>query len=137
MQRIGQLLALTSKQSLRPASRILQHTRFGPAVIQQTHGAGLRSSKFFYSTAEVKDITEPEVKEVGTIEEAEAEVEVEPLNEKVQPVVERLEQTESVVGEPIHLEFQAETRKLLDIVAKSLYTDKEVKSTPIVFSKYQ
>jgi len=34
--------------------------------------------------------------------------------------------TEASVGESTTLEFQAETKKLLDIVAKSLYTDKEV-----------
>jgi len=34
--------------------------------------------------------------------------------------------TEKVKGESQSREFQAETRKLLDIVAKSLYTDKEV-----------
>ena len=31
-----------------------------------------------------------------------------------------------VVGEPTEHEFQAETRMLLDIVAKSLYSEKEV-----------
>eukprot|EP00316_Scyphosphaera_apsteinii_P011521 CAMPEP_0119326942 /NCGR_PEP_ID=MMETSP1333-20130426/69600_1 /TAXON_ID=418940 /ORGANISM="Scyphosphaera apsteinii, Strain RCC1455" /LENGTH=689 /DNA_ID=CAMNT_0007335385 /DNA_START=38 /DNA_END=2107 /DNA_ORIENTATION=+ len=34
--------------------------------------------------------------------------------------------SEEVVGEASRMEFQAETRKLLDIVANSLYTDKEV-----------
>ena len=34
--------------------------------------------------------------------------------------------SEQVATEPVKREFQAETRKLLDIVAKSLYSDKEV-----------
>ena len=34
--------------------------------------------------------------------------------------------TEAVTGASSKMEFQAETKKLLDIVAKSLYTDKEV-----------
>ena len=34
--------------------------------------------------------------------------------------------TEAVTGVSSKMEFQAETKKLLDIVAKSLYTDKEV-----------
>ena len=34
--------------------------------------------------------------------------------------------TESATGASSKMEFQAETKKLLDIVAKSLYTDKEV-----------
>jgi len=37
-----------------------------------------------------------------------------------------IEETEAVVGEKQQFGFQAETRKLLDIVARSLYTDKEV-----------
>ena len=36
------------------------------------------------------------------------------------------ENTETAKGEGETLEFQAETRKLLDIVAKSLYSEKEV-----------
>jgi len=35
-------------------------------------------------------------------------------------------ETEKVTGSSVQHEFQAETRKLLDIVARSLYTDKEV-----------
>ena len=42
------------------------------------------------------------------------------------PATDKMEQTEKVVGEASRHEFQAETRKLLDIVAKSLYTEKEV-----------
>ena len=34
--------------------------------------------------------------------------------------------TQNVTGQPESHEFQAETRKLLDIVAKSLYSEKEV-----------
>jgi len=34
--------------------------------------------------------------------------------------------TEQVVGKPERLAFQAETLKLLDIVARSLYTDREI-----------
>ena len=34
--------------------------------------------------------------------------------------------TEAATGVSSKMEFQAETKKLLDIVAKSLYTDKEV-----------
>jgi TNF receptor-associated protein 1 len=37
-----------------------------------------------------------------------------------------IEETEKVAGPTSSLEFQAETRKLLDIVARSLYSDKEV-----------
>lgn len=37
-----------------------------------------------------------------------------------------IEETEKVAGPTSQLEFQAETRKLLDIVARSLYSDKEV-----------
>jgi HSP90 family molecular chaperone len=37
-----------------------------------------------------------------------------------------IEETEKVAGPASSLEFQAETRKLLDIVARSLYSDKEV-----------
>ena len=33
---------------------------------------------------------------------------------------------EPVYGDGVRKEFQAETKKLLDIVAKSIYTDKEV-----------
>ena len=39
-----------------------------------------------------------------------------------------LEETEKVTGKPQLSTFQAETAKLLEIVAKSLYTDKEVKT---------
>merc|ERR1712137_1297681 len=42
------------------------------------------------------------------------------------PATDKMEQTEKVVGESSRHEFQAETRKLLDIVAKSLYTEKEI-----------
>lgn len=44
--------------------------------------------------------------------------------EKVEEVL--IQETEKQSGEASKLEFQAETRKLLDIVARSLYTDKEV-----------
>jgi HSP90 family molecular chaperone len=37
-----------------------------------------------------------------------------------------IEETEKVAGPSSSMEFQAETRKLLDIVARSLYSDKEV-----------
>ncbi|XP_049849359.1 TNF receptor-associated protein 1 homolog, mitochondrial-like [Schistocerca gregaria] len=39
---------------------------------------------------------------------------------------ELIKETEQVTGPEAKLEFQAETRKLLDIVARSLYSDKEV-----------
>merc|ERR1712137_572152 len=41
-------------------------------------------------------------------------------------VKDKMEKTEKVVGPSSSHQFQAETRKLLDIVAKSLYTDKEI-----------
>ncbi len=37
-----------------------------------------------------------------------------------------IEETETLTGEAEELSFQSETSKLLDIVAHSLYTDKEV-----------
>eukprot|EP01124_Arcella_intermedia_P028903 TRINITY_DN598_c0_g1_i1.p1 TRINITY_DN598_c0_g1~~TRINITY_DN598_c0_g1_i1.p1 ORF type:complete len:746 (+),score=191.04 TRINITY_DN598_c0_g1_i1:56-2293(+) len=37
-----------------------------------------------------------------------------------------IEETEHVVGESTTKEFQAETKKILDIVARSLYSDKEI-----------
>jgi len=37
-----------------------------------------------------------------------------------------IEETENVVGESQTKEFQAETKKILDIVARSLYSDKEI-----------
>jgi len=55
--------------------------------------------------------------------------ETKPGEEKAEEkkVVEKLpENKEKVVSEAIQYDFQAETRKLLDIVARSLYTDKEV-----------
>jgi len=41
-------------------------------------------------------------------------------------VKDKMEKTEKVIGPSSQHQFQAETRKLLDIVAKSLYTDKEI-----------
>lgn len=38
----------------------------------------------------------------------------------------QLKQTETLKGQSEKKEFQAETRMLLDIVARSLYSDKEV-----------
>jgi len=52
-------------------------------------------------------------------------VEAEPL-ETEGALKDKMEKTEKVVGPSTSHEFQAETRKLLDIVAKSLYTDKEI-----------
>ena len=69
---------------------------------------------------ELGDIPEKKEKAVDQTIETPKEEEV------VKPVPETLEQTETVVGESKRHEFQAETRKLLDIVAKSLYTDKEI-----------
>merc|ERR1712121_14688 len=37
-----------------------------------------------------------------------------------------IDQSETVKGESVSHEFQAETRRLLEIAAKSLYSDKEV-----------
>ena len=42
------------------------------------------------------------------------------------PAAEKAAPTEAATGVSSKMEFQAETKKLLDIVAKSLYTDKEV-----------
>jgi TNF receptor-associated protein 1 len=53
-----------------------------------------------------------------------AEEEAMEKEEKVEEVL--IQETEKQSGEASKLEFQAETRKLLDIVARSLYTDKEV-----------
>jgi len=45
-------------------------------------------------------------------------------SEKVESPIE--EQKETVTGNQVQFEFQAKTKKILDIVARSLYTDKEV-----------
>lgn len=43
---------------------------------------------------------------------------------KVEDVL--IEETEQVVGPAATSEFQAETKKILDIVARSIYSDKEI-----------
>ena len=56
------------------------------------------------------------------------------IPEETDPALEdKIEQTEKVVGPSSSREFQAETKKLLDIVAKSLYTDKEVSFFNFIF----
>ena len=57
-------------------------------------------------------------------EAAPAPVDVRPL----------MKDTELARGPPEKLEFQAESRKLLDIVAKSLYSDREVCSSIPTFT---
>jgi HSP90 family molecular chaperone len=49
-----------------------------------------------------------------------------PTNGAVEKPAFKIEENEKVSGASQKLEFQAETRKLLDIVARSLYTDREV-----------
>lgn len=85
----------------------------------------LKSSKFYYSNTP----EEGEAKEVGSIDDTT----IPEPHEVSKPVAEKLESTETVIGESTQLEFQAETRKLLDIVAKSLYTDKEVRISSLVY----
>ena len=62
----------------------------------------------------------------SAIEDVEAVEVVGEVLETDKPLTDKIEKTEKVVGPSSKHEFQAETRKLLDIVAKSLYTDKEV-----------
>ena len=50
----------------------------------------------------------------------------EAASEPADKPVEKAAPTEAATGVSSKMEFQAETKKLLDIVAKSLYTDKEV-----------
>jgi hypothetical protein len=79
------------------------------------------------SDAQESDVQDSEAQEGG----AEA-------LETERPLRDKMERTEKVVGPSSSHEFQAETRKLLDIVAKSLYTDKEVRflaiSDPVVLT---
>ncbi|CAB1420251.1 unnamed protein product [Pleuronectes platessa] len=56
-------------------------------------------------------------------QEAEKEPEKEPEEERLHTII---SDTESVQGDFSKHEFQAETKKLLDIVARSLYSEKEV-----------
>lgn len=122
MQRIGRLVLSQASKQIRPhTTRALSQTRYGSSVILHrpriASASPLKSSRFYYGTVP----EEGDAKEVGSIEEPSAAP-----HEELKPVTEKLETSETVVGEATHLEFQAETRKLLDIVAKSLYTDKEI-----------
>ena len=67
--------------------------------------------------------TKPAAEAAPAAAEAEvvAEVEAEPEEPAAPPPP-----AEELVGESTKMEFQAETKRLLDIVAKSLYTDKEI-----------
>lgn len=84
----------------------------------------LAGSKKFYCT-KAEPVEAEFVEKASTTTTEEPVFSEEPIETKG-PMKDKLEKTEKVVGEASKHEFQAETRKLLDIVAKSLYTDKEV-----------
>jgi len=125
MQRVGRTLIRFSRTPVQTTTQRSIGTK-GLISFQQSSESALRSSRRYYSAKQ----EEPIVREVGEIPEKKEAVdqttEVPKEEEVTKPVPETLEQTETVVGESKTLEFQAETRKLLDIVAKSLYTDKEI-----------
>ena len=77
-----------------------------------------------------KDLTEKEIEAASE----ELDIETNPL-ESEPAAAEKVIHTESVVGDASNHEFLSETRKLLDIVAKSLYTDKKVSFNSIFEQK--
>uniref|UniRef100_A0A8C2ZF48 TNF receptor-associated protein 1 n=1 Tax=Cyclopterus lumpus TaxID=8103 RepID=A0A8C2ZF48_CYCLU len=108
-QRVNSRLALCARgPSSRVSSRALQQQqqqwwRSQPRVWSAQRGGLGISQQSYYSTQE----------------DAEKEPEEEPLHTIIAD-------TESVQGSFSKHEFQAETKKLLDIVARSLYSEKEV-----------
>eukprot|EP00667_Euglena_gracilis_P003536 EG_transcript_3547 len=129
MRRITQLthqapayrLAVAATSSLRPqrsALAALSTLRQPSPAASFSATWGERSVRRFTTEAK-KD--EAEKKPDDDMVEDEA-----PQASKPEEKAEKLEDTETVKGEAQKFGFQTETRQILDIVARSLYTDKEV-----------
>jgi len=71
---------------------------------------------------------DPELEEMIKQEKESLNAEEKAAEQQKEPVVEDvlIEENEQVVGPSSTNEFQAETKKILDIVARSLYTDREI-----------
>merc|ERR1712137_652905 len=115
MQRIGCRLATSVIRSTPKA----QTLRVAAAVTP-------RRAMFCSKVEEKPEPVEAEHFSSATEENPEVTKEVPEPEQTEAPLKDEMEQTEKVVGESSRHEFQAETRKLLDIVAKSLYTEKEI-----------
>merc|ERR1712137_127238 len=115
MQRIGCRLATSVIRSTPKA----QTLRVAAAVTP-------RRAMFCSKVEEKPEPVEAEHFSSATEENPEVTKEVPEPEQTEAPLKDKMEQTEKVVGESSRHEFQAETRKLLDIVAKSLYTEKEI-----------
>eukprot|EP01095_Lingulamoeba_sp_RSL-Kostka_P018012 TRINITY_DN9687_c0_g1_i1.p1 TRINITY_DN9687_c0_g1~~TRINITY_DN9687_c0_g1_i1.p1 ORF type:complete len:747 (+),score=276.18 TRINITY_DN9687_c0_g1_i1:79-2319(+) len=86
----------------------------------------VRDKYSFSSKNAFLDEKEPKEAELRNEENEKEPLEAEVLNDSEEGSSSQNQSSETVIGQQYTHEFQAETRKILDIVAKSLYTDKEV-----------
>jgi len=118
-------LRLVSRHTVRPYQ--------GRVIFASVSRPSRVSSPRFYSTSKPKGTIDPALQELIEKERETLDIEEKAEQQQQQATETKpaeadvlIEETESVIGEASTKEFQAETKKILDIVARSLYSDKEV-----------